>query len=83
MYLYGDNGHVAVNSYTTLGFGLIPAVRNVIDTEDLVAIKDTNWLWVNLNNVLGYLKGLGVKAINALTYNDIMELSVEWDSNMS
>ena len=44
LYLYGDNGQVAVNSYTTLGFGLIPAVRNVIDTEYLVAIKDTNWL---------------------------------------
>ena len=42
IYLFGDNGYVNVSSYTTLGIGLIPPTRVVVDTEDLVAIKDSN-----------------------------------------
>lgn len=78
IYLFGENGHVDISSYETLGFGVLPTTR--VD-YNLTRIMDTDWTWLNLYYVLNALNN--IHAITALEAEEKRQLAYEWDSQMA
>lgn len=79
-YYYLNHGDNQADSVETIGIPTYPATRIVVDTQDLIAVKDSNWTWLNLYKVIRNLTG--ISAIPELT-KDQQALAYAWDSNMS
>ena len=79
---WGDD---QIDSHNTIGIPEIemPDIstdRIVIDIEDMKAVKDTNWTWYNLFNVLAFMPEVEAIPTDPVT---LRNLAYEWDSNMS
>ena len=75
---YKNWGDDKVDSYTTIGIPSIPVGR--FDYTKLIRIKDTDWTWANLANVLRYMNDVHAipESIEAQ-----QNLAFEWDSLMA
>lgn len=80
-YVYINHNNKFVDSVETVNIPSFPSVRYVVDTQDLIAIKDSQWKWFNLYKVLTGLTP-DVEAIpsGATARQDI---AYNWDSEMS
>lgn len=81
LYYYVNHGDNLVDSYDTIGLPTFPIKRVVVDTQDLKAVKDSEWKWINLYRVLTSLQP-SVEVIPSAG-SERQALAYEWDSNMS